>query len=347
MEKSNLAMLTPIEAFHGQVAYCEKNNSPITAAVCRSLIEALDTTTQTGARVLGWLGNPVADAVPLRLAGGVHSLWQRGMAPELAPIFERGLVDATAMRALLARQDAALLPWLDGPPQTNEPGRSAQLMAGLLEIAARHGPKIELLEIGSSAGLNLMIGRYRIELDGVATGPADSPVILTPEWRGPPPAPGPVEIVSARGVDIAPVDATTKEGADRLLAYVWADHHVRFDRMAKALAMIRADPPQLVAGHAADWVEARLAEPQEAGVTRVLMHSIVWQYIDAEGQDRITAAMEAAGARATAERPLGWVRVEADRTINQHDITLRSWPGHGNSVLYGHAHAHGFWVERI
>lgn len=347
MAKSNLAMLTPAEAFAGQVAYCERNDAPITGRLCHLLIEALDATTKTGACVLNWAGNPVADALPLRLAGGVHAAWQRGVAPELAPLFERSEGDVATMRAFLREHDANLLPWLDGPPQTNEPGRSAQLMAGLLEIAARHGPRIELLEIGSSAGLNLMIGRYRIEFPGVSTGPENSPVDLTPEWRGHPPSLGPIEIVSARGVDIAPVDATSEEGANRLLAYIWADHHVRFDRMAKALAMIRAEPPQLDAGHAADWVEARLAEPQEAGVTRVLMHSIVWQYIDAEGQDLITAAMEAAGARATAERPLGWVRVEADRTVNQHDITLRSWPGHAENVLYGHAHAHGFWVERI
>jgi hypothetical protein len=347
MAKSNLAMLTPVEAFAGQTAYCDRNDAPVTGRLCCLLIEALDTSTRTGARVLNWAGNPVADALPLRLAGGVHAVWQRGDAPELAPLFERGEGDAATMRAFVTKHDAALMPWLDGPPQTNEPGRSAQLMAGLLEIAARHGPRIELLEIGSSAGLNLMIGRYRIVLPGIETGPFDSPVVLTPEWRGPPSAPGPIEIVSARGVDIAPVDATSEDGAGRLLAYIWADHHVRFDHMAKALDMLRAQPPRLDAGDAADWVEARLAEPQETGVTRVLMHSIVWQYIGAEGQDRITAAMEAAGARATPERPLGWVRVEADRTVNQHDITLRSWPGHGENLLYGHAHAHGFWVERL
>jgi hypothetical protein len=79
----------------------------------------------------------------------------------------------------------------------------------------------------------------------------------------------------------------------------------------------------------------------------VLMHSIVWQYLGEVRQARITAAMEAAGARATPGRPLAWLRVEADRSVYQHDITLRSWPGHGETLLYGHAHAHGFWVERI
>jgi hypothetical protein len=338
-------MMTVKEAFEGQIAYSLANDAPITAALIRALVDALDTTTQTGARVLGWTDDPVAGALPLRLAGGVHALWQAGAIPELGPLFERG--EAIDLAHVLHAHDAALLPWLDGPPQTNEPGRSAQLMAGLLEIAARHGPRIELLEIGSSAGLNLMIGRYRIDLGGVSTGPLDSPVHLIPEWRGSPPSSAPIEIVSARGVDIAPVDATTQDGANRLLAYVWADHHVRFERMTHALAMLRAEPPRLDAGDAADWVMARLAEPQQAGVTRVLMHSIVWQYLGEVRQARITAAMEAAGTRATPERPLAWVRVEADRTVHQHDITLRSWPGHGEALLYGHAHAHGFWVERI
>lgn len=338
-----------LTAFELQAAYCDANDAPITARLCRAMAAALDDGTATGRRVLGWQGKPIADALVLRLAGGLHALWQDGRAPGLTAVFDGdGNGDAAAaVRDALAAHDDELNGWLDSPPQTNEPGRSAQLMAGLLEIAARHGPRIEILEIGSSAGLNLMIGRYRIALNGVAVGPADIPVRLEPRWKGPPPPDVPIDIVRARGVDIAPIDATSEAGARRLLAYIWADHQVRFERMAAALSMLRADPPRLEQGDAADWVEARLAEPQAEGVTRVLMHSIVWQYIGAEGQARITAAMEAAGARATPERPLGWVRVEADRTVHQHDITVRSWPGDSATLLVGHAHAHGFWVERV
>ena len=340
-------VMTPAEAFAGQVAYCAKNDAPVTAVLCATLWNALDDRTETGRRVRGWTGDAQFDALPLRLAGGVHDLWRRGAAAELEPLFVRGEGDVAAMREFVVRNDTGLLPWLDGPPQTNEPGRSAQLMAGLLEIAARHGPRIELLEIGSSAGLNLMIGRYRIVLGDVATGPDEAPVVLKPEWRGPPPPDVPIEIVGAQGCDVAPIDAATENGRNRLLAYVWADHKVRFERLEKALAMLSTRPVDLVQGDAADWVEAQLAEPQAAGTTRVLMHSIVWQYLGAERQARITAAMEAAGALATAERPLGWVRCEADRTVHRHVVTLRSWPGHADEVLYAHAHAHGFWVERV
>lgn len=342
--------MTPHDALQSQVDYCIANDAPITASIITAIANSVDDKTATGTKILGWTGHPMFDALPLRITGGVHHLWRKGLVPELAPLFDgSGTPDhnAAAMRAVFAKHDAALLPWLDGPPQTNEPGRSATLMSGLLEIVARHGPKLEILEIGSSAGLNLLIDRYRIDLADVSIGPADATVHLTPEWRGPPPPAVAPDILSIRGVDIAPVDATTPAGADRLLAYCWADHTQRFERLAHALALLKAHPPMLERGDAPDWVEARLAEPQPEGVTRVLMHSIVWTYIAPAGQARITAAMEAAAARATPERPLAWVQVEADRNVHQHVLTIRSWPGHDATVVVGRAHAHGFWVERL
>jgi hypothetical protein len=342
--------MTPLEAFASQVDYCVANDAPITAAILAAIADSVSADTATGAKILGWSGHPMFDALPLRITGGVHHLWRKGLVPELAGLFDgsgKAVSNADAMRAVFAKHDAALLPWLDGPPQTNEPGRSATLMTGLLEIVARHGPKLEILEIGSSAGLNLLIDRYRIDLADVSVGPRSAPVNLTPEWRGPPPPAVAPDIVSIRGVDIAPVDATTQAGADRLLAYCWADHTQRVERLAHALALLRAHPPMLEQGDAPDWVEARLSELQAEGVTRVLMHSIVWTYIAPEGQARITAAMEAAGARATPERPLAWVHVEADRDVHQHVLTIRSWPGHEEPAVVARAHAHGFWVERL
>ena len=56
---------------------------------------------------------------------------------------------------VVASHEAALLPWLDGPPQTNEAGRSASIMAALLWLSQRLGPRFELNELGASAGVNL------------------------------------------------------------------------------------------------------------------------------------------------------------------------------------------------
>ena len=97
--------------------------------------------------------------------------------------------------------------------------------------------------------------------------------------------------------------------------------------------------------NAADFVERELARPQEPGTTRVLMHSIVWQYVPQDQQARISAAMEAAGARATAERPLAWIALEANRTLLNHGLTVRHWPGGDKETLLAAAHAHGAWLE--
>jgi hypothetical protein len=97
--------------------------------------------------------------------------------------------------------------------------------------------------------------------------------------------------------------------------------------------------------NAADFVEQQLALPQAEGTTRVLMHSIVWQYVPGDQQRRVAAAMEAAGARATAGRPLAWIALEANRTLLHHGLSVRHWPGGGEEKLLAAAHAHGAWLE--
>src|SRR3546814_12685055 len=91
--------------------------------------------------------------------------------------------------------------------------------------------------------------------------------------------------------------------------------------------MVRARPVRLDKGDAADWVEARLAEPQADGVTRVLMHSVVWQYLLETPADRIRAAMHSAGARATPEHPLARVAMEPDRTPAAPVVSVAGSPG--------------------
>ncbi|WP_375422347.1 DUF2332 domain-containing protein [uncultured Sphingomonas sp.] len=336
-------------AFTIQAGYCRAMGAPVTTRISDALATALDRDSATGRAVLDWAGEPVADALALRLIGGLHALHRAGADAALSRVFA-GQVTwpgevAAVLKDALVRHDAALLPWLDGPPQTNEAGRSAGLMTGLLHPCARFGPRVELLEIGSSAGLNLLIDRYRFDLGGVTAGPVDATVTIRPEWRGVAPPAAPVEIVGVRGVDIAPVDVTDPVQAARLEAYVWVDNVERQARLAQTIALVREHGVSLAAGDAADWIEARLAEPQAAGVTRVLMHSVVWQYIPAERRERIRVAMDAAGARATAERPLGWVMMEPNRDLHRHEVRVRGWPGERPMELVALTHAHGAWVE--
>lgn len=334
------------QAFLTQRDFCLAMDAPVTARVCEALAQTLDRETTTGRRVLDWAGDPIADALPLRLVGGLNALAQAGDADALVAFGANTPLAQTeaALRAMLAAHDAAILPWLDGPPQTNEAGRSGPLMLGLMAVTRAFGHPIELLEIGSSAGLNLLIDRFAFDLGGVPVGLQGATISIAPEWRGPPPEPAKPRFASIRGVDVSPIDATDPAQAARLRSYVWAEKPERLARIDAAIAMLRARPVRLEAGDAADWVEARLAEPQAERTTRVLMHSVVWQYLGAERQGRIAAAMRAAGARATPTRPLAWVRMEPDRDLARHEIWVETWPGDGARRI-GLAHAHGAWIE--
>lgn len=342
-------MANVLHALEWQAGHAEKNSAPCTGRLIRGFIPLLETETQVGARMRNWPGLSLEDAMPLRLAGGYHNLVLTGTDERVKPIYTGEITDQAEIDAIVLAvtrdHDARLVQWFAGPPQTNEAGRSAGIMAQLLWLAQRLGPRFELNEIGSSAGINTMMERFAFDLGGVKVGVEGSPLLVKPEWRGPPPPAGPVEIVSIQGCDLAPIDLADPEQALRLKSYVWPDTPVRLARIDAAIGFAREKAPNVSHVDAADWVEQRLQEPQETGVTRVLFHSIVWQYIPPEGRARIEAAMDAAGAHATTERPLAWIMVETNRQTFRHELRTRFWPGGEAEALLGEAHAHGAWVE--
>ncbi len=338
-----------IEAIIWQAAYADSNNAPITARMVRAQAPLLAGPTVTGQRLASWVGHPTRDALPLRLAGGLHNLHLTGRDDRLAPIYAGDLTDQAAIdgvvAAVVAEHDGVLSFWLDGPPQTNEAGRSASIMAALLWLSARLGRDFELNELGASAGINTMLDRFRFDLGGTTVGPENSPLCLKPEWQGPPAPCAAVHIDAIRGCDQAVVYLRDPVQAMRLKSYVWPDAPERLARLDAAVAMAKVQPPLLDQADAGDWIAMRLSALQRADTTRVVFHSIVWQYLPDATQARITADIEAAGAQADSTRRLAWVRLETNRTTLRHELTVRFWPGGDQAVLLGTAHAHGAWVE--
>jgi hypothetical protein len=337
------------EGIEFQAQHCAHHGAPVTARLVRSMLAIMGGDSAVGARIRHWPGLPLEDAMPLRFTGGLHYLWLSGAAPTLGPVYsgdvaDQGAVDA-AVTALVADHDAALLPWFDGPPQTNEAGRSASFMAALLWLAQRVSPRFMIHELGASAGINTMMDRYHYDLGGVQAGPAASPMRIKPDWRGPPPPVAQPEIIAINGCDVAPANLTDPDSARRIKAYVWPDAPERLARMDAAIALAAQQAPDLVAADAADWVAAMLAQPQPSGVTRVIQHSIMWQYLGDDRRAAITAMIEAASAAATADRPLAWVMLETNRATFLHELTVRHWPGDGHPHVLANAHAHGAWVE--
>lgn len=165
------------------------------------------------------------------------------------------------------------------------------------------------------------------------------------DWRGElPPLSAPLEIVERAGVDIRPADPSDPEARARMLAYVWPDQIERLARLEAALSYAASQPWRVERASAGDWLEAKLDSPQPAGRTRVVMHSIMWQYMPADAQARIAVLIAEAGERAAADAPLAWLRMEPDARKGSAAVTLTLWPG-GEERILGRADFHGRWAE--
>lgn len=317
-------------------------NSPLTAEILETLAETLNRNSRTGTRILDWPGDPMADALKLRIAGGLHALARSRQDAELSGLYHSGMGDfATILDRILIEWDDWLYPWLDNPPQTNEVGRSGALMAGLMVAAERLAMPIELIELGSSAGLNLNLDQFHYDFGGRAVGHESSLVRIAPEWQGDAPDGLWPEIVGRRGVDQNPLDSGDEATAERLLAYCWPDQRERLARLEAAIETARRHPPKVETGDAGEWIEQRLAEPQAEGVARIIMHSVFWQYLPSQTQQRIENAITRTTETVAPSHPLGWLRFEPDPpAISPMQLRLDLWPS-GEKLHLAVCHPHG------
>jgi hypothetical protein len=118
--------------------------------------------------VLGLVATaPPSGQQPNVLLAAVHDLLLRGDAHPLADIYagrtEPGRAPALFRDLCLSRREEIGRMLARRHTQTNEPGRSALLAVGLTAAVAMVGEPIGLLDIGCSAGLNLLIDQYRFE----------------------------------------------------------------------------------------------------------------------------------------------------------------------------------------
>jgi hypothetical protein len=284
-------------------------------------------------------------AFPLRLMGALHRLALEGKAPELEPYFKPDGADpADAWPAALhaMRQHIDEVRRIVGRGvQTNEVGRSAVLAPGFVLIGAETGMPLRLLEVGSSGGLNLRWDRYRYEGKSWRYGPEESALRFTEMFQdAEPPSAGHVVVAERAGCDPAPLDPTTEDGRLTLMSYVWPDQPGRLDRLRNALDIAFELPVHIQKAHVMEWLPQRL-HGDRGGTTTVVFHSVVMQYI-AERDDYV-AFLHQAGARATRDAPLAWLRfepVDLETGSGPFELRLTTWPG-GHEHLLAESHPHG------
>jgi hypothetical protein len=233
--------------------------------------------------------------------------------------------------------------------QTNEPGRSAVLMAVLLWLTDRDRRPMRLLEVGAGAGLDLLADRYRYVIGGAVIGDPDSPVAFDEPWRVGP-ALDPVakaralEVSHRAGCDPSPLNRAGAGDRRRLLSYIWPDELPRFRRLQAALTVAAVTPPRVDRATAADWLAGALQE-RTAGEVTVVWHSVVPQYVPAPEWDAVPACV-ADAQRGDPRRPVVQVGLEPGRDHqtgfavtaraepDRPEITLARCGDHGPPVTW-------------
>ena len=288
--------------------------------------------------------DPLGSVPALRFMAAAHRLVLRGEAPALARHYPSAGGEPDAgdpwpdFRAVIADHAGKLRELIELPVQTNEVGRSAALLGGFLHVARVTGLPLATLEIGCSAGLNLRWNRWLYDAGPAGTwGDPDSP-------RAPrrPLRPG----ASARR-------GRRRRGAPRLRRPAPRSRLRRSAGDAARLHVARPGGPLHAArrrpagrrrGSGGDRPGAggrvagdRLDEPRP-GVATVVFQSIVLQYLDDDQRAGVRAAIEAAGAGASADAPLAWLSMEPGGDLA--DVRLRVWPD-GEDSLIARAGYHG------
>lgn len=346
--------------FRRQADWCHRLGSPFSGVVLEEAAADVAGGHDVVARFMPWWPGETeedftADAVALRFLGCAHALALSGRSRALQARFPscegaasgkdgdaRG-VWALAVAAMDADADYARA-FLRRPPQTNEVGRAGALMPGLLELAAQTGMPVRLLEIGASAGLLQGLDGFFYRLGRAQWGDPGAPCRLAPDWpkAAVPPVGAALTIAARAACDVTPVDLWDPEEVLRLRSYVWADQAARLARLDGALEIARERGVQVAAASADVWLAEQLAPAGPPGTVTCVMHSVMWQYMPADVRARAQAAIMDAGARATADAPFAWLRLEPAERDKPMQVVLAIWRGGAPEVrLLARAQPHG------
>jgi len=220
--------------------------------------------------------------------------------------------------------------------------------------ASAGGPSVDLALPDAAAGLAAASGVDSASLDAakgatmLGYGDPYSPVLIRSHWEGElPPLTAAVRVHDRQGCDVSPLRPASADARARLLAYIWPDQTERLARTKAALDYAAQQQPKLDAALASQWVPGHFERPLQVGTTRVLAHTIVWQYLPESERRAVEAAVLSAASRATPDARVAWLGVEADRRSAQGEgasVRLRLWPG-DHQVELARADFHGRWVR--
>ncbi|MDD7939157.1 DUF2332 domain-containing protein [Actinomycetospora lutea] len=282
-------------------------------------------------RALGTL--PARRRSPDRVLAALHDLALAGRAPALAAAYAAGDHDAAARAAVatLREMPEAVADGAATTPRPGETGRAPVLLPAIAEATQRVGAAaVGLVDVGCSAGFDLVVDRVGVTYDGGPTlGDPSSPVQRSASVVGERPLPARAlpPVVARIGVDDDPVDVTDTDQARRLRAAVPPDHHERAAALDAEITLAGATGKVLLRGDPVDLLPDALAHVP-ADALPVVTTTWTLSALPLERRLRFLQRLDAAAT----DRPVAWVSAEGVG-VAPAVPTLGDRPASGHSIL--------------
>ena len=334
-----------------------KEYSPLYRRIHQNVSAWLAAVTADSDPIVAWLENAVVGRSPFLapnlLAAALH---QRVLAddPAVADLatfypgsrqYQReDLPFSVVLREAIMASREAMLPFMQtANVQTNETGRGFTWLWPLSYVG---WDKVHLLDIGASAGLNLVANRRRYEVMDVM----GRSLFRLGEWRESdttpqfrvraqgeipdldwPGAAALPQILSRTGIDMHPFVLDSEKREQVLLSFIWADQMERLGRLREGLAAFKSEqangvPVTMRPVHLPGELAAFLAGYAPAGdAPHVLYNTYMTTYLPEKGESlKLIIGEWAAGL----DRPVIWIQLEPVRGASRFGwcaITVDYW----------------------
>ncbi|MBM9504328.1 DUF2332 domain-containing protein [Actinacidiphila acididurans] len=217
--------------------------------------------------------------------------------------------------------------------QTNEIRRCVALRLALDHVRRRLPGPFALVEVGASAGLNLLFDHYGYRLNGRQDPGAGAPVISC-EVRGDPNgfALGTAPRITRRlGIDRNPVDLSDPDARAWLEAFIWPEQVGELATLRAATDLALASAELSVVPGEATTDTARLIGQLPGSEPVVVFTASLLSYLAAEARSAFVAQLQ----EAAAHRPVAWAFAEGPgllATVGLHTPALNGPLSRRNSL---------------
>ena len=223
--------------------------------------------------------------------------------------------------------------------QTNEVRRCSYLFPAFQYIYNITKKPLALIEIGTSAGLQLLWDQYSYSYGtGVAYGNRESTLHITAEIKGdnapnlqdyiPP-------VASRIGIDLHPIDLKDDDNVLWLKALIWPEHHERRELFEKAAKIVKANEIRLIKGNGVEMLD-ELSKEVSSEYAICVFHTHVANQMPAGVRNRLLEKVKQIGSECEI--------FHLYNNIQDRDLHLDySFDGKEYKHVVGQTEGHGKW----